>query len=229
MPKLAALMKTRPARLRAQLDKLPAGEQREELGPEWLGACVNVGRAKFAMAMAIDPGSDQRQELLTDAATQCGGLYQKYSKRLGGAIAHFYEGRCYQELGKRKEALAAYSDLIADLTGDDAAPRLLKTQAIKQAQQLWLEDEDFKSVAETAAWAKERGRGTSKSGLVGSQIIRSDWIERIGRQLETGCTLSRLFARRPRELASDVLKSKNGKLQSQARDLLLRNSIIAEN
>ncbi len=92
------------ARLRAQLDKLPAGEQREELGPEWLGACVNVGRAKFAMAMATDPKSDQRQQLLTDAATQCGGLYQKYSKRLGGAIAHFYEGRCYQELGKRKEA-----------------------------------------------------------------------------------------------------------------------------
>jgi hypothetical protein len=208
------------ARLRAQLDKLPAGEQREELGPEWLGACVNVGRAKFFMAMATEPGSEQRQQLLNDAAAQCSGLYQKYSKRLGGAVAHFYEGRCYQELGKHKEALAAYSDLIADLASDDAGLRLLKTQTIRQAQELWLTDEDFKSVADTAAWAK-----TAR----GAELQDPDWL---AIKLSAATGLNKLIAASKhdahsasylhdaRELASDVLKSKNSKLQVQAREVL---------
>ncbi len=147
-------------------------------------------------------------------------LYQKFSKRLGGAIAHFYEGRCYQELGKRKEALAAYSDLIADLSSDDTAFRLLKTQAVKQAQQLWLEDQDFKSAADTAAWAKSAR---------GAELQDPDWL---AIKLSAATGLNGLIATSKRdarfagylhdarELASDVLKSKNSKLQAQARDLL---------
>jgi cellulose synthase operon protein C len=208
-------------RFRSQLDKLPPGEQREELGPQWLGASVNVGRATFQMALAAEAGSDQQKQLLTDAAAQCGSLYQKYSKRLGGAVAHFYEGRCYEELGERKQALTAYTDLIVDVPDTDAAFRPLKTQAVKRAQQLWLQNQDFKAVADTVAWAK---------GARGAELQDPDWL---AIKLSAATGLKGLIAATPkkdskinsylhdaRDLATDVLKSKDSELQALARDLL---------
>lgn len=209
-------------RLRSQLDKLPAGEQREELGPQWLGASVNVGRATYEMALASEAGSDQQKQLFSDAAAQCSSLYHKYPKRLGGAVAHFYEACCYDELGQRPEALTAYTDLIVDLPEAEAGFRPLKTQALKRAQQLWMQNHDYQAVVDATL--------TLAKNAHGAELQNSDWL---AIKLATATSLKEVVAasakkdakttsylRDARELASEVAKSKSPELQTQARDLL---------
>jgi hypothetical protein len=209
-------------RLRAQLDKLPAGEQREELGPQWLGASVNVGRATYEMALASEPDSDQQKKLFSDAAAQCSSLYHKYPKRLGGAVAHFYEACCYDELGQRPEALTAYTDLIVDLPEAEASFRPIKTQALKRAQQLWMQNHDYQAVVDATLTLAKTAHG--------AELQDADWL---AIKLATATSLKEVVAastkkdvkttsylRDAKELASDVAKSKNAELQTQARDLL---------
>jgi hypothetical protein len=213
------------SQLRTQLDTIPAGEQkelREEIGGQWLGACLNAGRTTFDLAMTAPANSDDRITALKSTIKQCGALYQKYPKRLGAAYAHFYEGRANEELGERTKALAAYQDLMMDLTEADAAFRPLKTQAMRQALGLWLADKNYASaVDKSLVWAKS---------AKGDELQDADWLT-VKLQAATAlnglaATLSKkdpkaaVYFKDARELVGDVLKSKNTQLQSPARELL---------
>ncbi|HTQ40074.1 MAG TPA: hypothetical protein VMJ32_13700 [Pirellulales bacterium] len=212
--------------LRGQLDKLPQGDEREELGAQWLGASVNAGRATFFTALATEPGSNEQKNLLVDAAARCGSLYQKYPKRLGGGVAHFYEGRANEELGEQKLALAAYCDLIDGLSDSDATVRLLKTQAVLRAQRLWLQDQNYDALVDkTLSWAKSAH---------GSELQDPDWL---AVKLSAATALQKLAAALPkndpkavgyahdaRGLITEVIDSKNSNLQSAAQDLLAQLS-----
>src|SRR5262245_16305421 len=73
------------AQLRKQLDAMPSGdrkESREEIGGQWLGACLNAGRTTFDLAMCAPANSDARIAGLKATIKQCAALYQKYPKRL---------------------------------------------------------------------------------------------------------------------------------------------------
>jgi hypothetical protein len=213
------------AQLRKQLDAMPAGEQkelREEIGGQWLGACLNAGRTTFDLAMGAPASSDAHIEGLKATIKQCGTLYQKYPKRLGAAYAHFYEGRANEELGERTKALAVYQDLMIDLTESDAAFRPLKTQAMRQALALWVADKNYATaVDKSLVWAKS---------AKGDELQDGDWLSV---KLSTAAALNGLAATLPkkdpktaayfrdaRELVSDVLKSKNTEMQKPARELL---------
>jgi hypothetical protein len=213
------------SQLRKQLDAMQPGEQkelREEIGGQWLGACLNAGRTTFDLAMGAPANSDTRIAGLKTTITRCGTLYQKYPKRLGAAYAHFYEGRANEELGERTKALAAYQDLMLDLTESDAAFRPLKTQAMRQALGLWVADKNYATaVDKSLVWAKS---------AKGDELQDADWLSV---KLYTATALNGLAATLPkkdpkaaayfkdaRELAGDVLKSKNAELQKPARELL---------
>jgi cellulose synthase operon protein C len=213
------------AQLRKQLDAMPAGEQkelREEIGGQWLGACLNAGRTTFDLAMCAPANSDARIAGLKSTAKQCGTLYQKYPKRLGAAYAHFYEGRASEELGERTKALTAYQDLMMDLTESDAAFRPLKTQAMRQALALWVADKNYATaVDKSLVWAKS---------AKGDELQDADWLSV---KLSTAAALNGVAVTLPkkdpkaaayfkdaRELIGDVLKSKNTELQRPARELL---------
>src|SRR5262245_27653569 len=213
------------AQFRKQLDAMPAGEQkelREEIGGQWLGACLNSGRTTFDLAMCATANSDARIAGLKTTIKQCGTLYQKYPKRLGAAYAHFYEGRANEELGERTKALAAYQDLMIDLTESDAAFRPLKTQAMRQALALWVADKNYATaVDKSLVWAKS---------AKGDELQDADWLSV---KLYTATALNGLATTLPkkdpraaayfkdaRELVGDVLKSKNTELHKPARELL---------
>jgi hypothetical protein len=211
-------------RLRAKLDELPKdeeGEKREQLGVEWLGARLNAARTMFDLASTRDPGDD-RKKLLTEAAKQSDELYSKYPQRLAGITARFYEGRCYQELGDRKKALAAYGDLIADLPESEAAYRALKTQAMKYALQCWLENKDYATAVDKAVpWAK---------GARGAELRDADWLEvklsaatalkEFAAKADKNDAKAKSHLNEARELAGEVAKSNQRDFQTRSRLLL---------
>ncbi len=143
---------------RADLDKIPKGEQpdqREQLGNSWLGSLLDAATVTFDQARASESGGADARKLFTDAAGQCKKLHEDYPKRLVGVTARFYEGRCYQDLGDSKSALAAYDDLFSGLPDGDASLRQLKTQALRYAMQCWIQDKDYSTaVDKSLAWAK---------------------------------------------------------------------------
>ena len=220
-------------RLRGQLDALPKGEQpdlREKIGTGWLDARLNVLAATFDLALTADNDKDQRAKLLTDTAKQAGELYQRFPKRKGGWFAHLYEGKANQELGDRTKALAAYQDLLVDLADADGEFRPLKTQAMRQALGLWLEDKNYSAAVDKALpWAKS---------AKGNELQDADWL---AVKLSTATALKELAGTLPkkdpkvngylkdaRELANDVRNSPNIGLQQPARELLAQLAFGAE-
>ncbi len=213
-------------RLRTQLDALPKGEsqreQREQLGGQWLGASLNVGRTAFDMALVEAPQSEERTRLLTEAAKQCGKLYEDFPQRLAGLTARYYEGRCDEELGDPKQAIEAYNNLIVDLPDGDSAFRLLKTQALRQAVALWLSDKDFAMAAEkSAAWAKSaRGAELQDADWLALKLLSAKALQGLAGTLPSGDEKAAGYLNDARALTLEVLKSKHPDFQPQAGTLL---------
>jgi hypothetical protein len=207
-------------RLRAQLDKLPKGEQREQLGGQWLGATLNASRSQFDMAMLYDSQSPDRMRHLNDASEQFAKLYENYSQRLAGITARLYEGRCQLELGEQKRALSAFSNVLADLPDGDASFRALKTQTLRYAMAVWLEQKEYKkAVDKSVEWVK-----TAR----GPELVDSDWL---ALKLAAARALKELAAtdddakteeylRDARALASEVVKSRSAEFQKPANELV---------
>ncbi len=221
-------------RLRAQLDALPKGEsqkeQREQLGGQWLGASLNVGRTTFEMALIEEPHSDKRKQLLTEAAEQCGKLYENYPQRLAGLTARVYEGRCYAERGDTKQALEAFNNVIVDLPDGDTAFRSLKTQALKYAVELWLADKDYaKAVDKSAAWAKSaRGAELQDADWLALKLSSAQALVGLAGTLPTNDEKIAGYLADARAFALDVLKSRNAELQGPASILLTQLGRPAE-
>jgi tetratricopeptide (TPR) repeat protein len=174
------------------------------------------------MALLEAPQSEERKKLLTEASEQCSKLYENYPQRLAGLTARLYEGRCYEELDDPKQAVEAYNNVINDLPDGDTTFRALKTQALKRAVDLWLQDKEYeKAVDKSAAWAKT-ARGT--------ELFDPDWL---ALKLSSAKALIGLAATLPtsdgkvagyradaKALALDLLKSKNSEFQGPAGGLL---------
>jgi hypothetical protein len=210
-------------RLRAQLDKLPKGEaqkeQREQLGGLWLGATLNASRSLFDMAILYDTTSGDRTRHLNDASEQFAKLYENYPQRLAGITARLYEGRCQLEVGEPKRALSAFNNVLADLPDGDAAFRALKTQTLRYAMAVWLEEKDYKKAADkSVSWVK-----TAR----GPELADSDWL---ALKLSAAMALKGLAAteddkadeylRDARALATEVARSKTAEFQKPANELI---------
>jgi hypothetical protein len=212
-------------RYREELDKILKGEQletREQLGTAWLGASLSAARVTFLMAQSTEPGGEQSQKLLEEAAARCAKIYKDYPQRLAGVTARFYEGRCRQELGDSKQSLAAYNALLTDLPDGEPAFRQLKTQVLRYALECWLSDKNYQTaVDKSLAWAKS---------AKGAELQDADWI---AVKLSTATALAALadsapkqdaktkgFLRDGRELVAQVLAAGEPRAQAQARELL---------
>ncbi len=82
-------------------------------------------------------GSSDQLEQLAAAAEQYDAIYKKYRSRLAGLYARMYQGRCNAQMGKTKDALAYYGDLLAQ-PDEPADMRRLKTETLRLAMDCWL-------------------------------------------------------------------------------------------
>ena len=212
-------------RLRSQLDATPKvdaqRETREQIGGQWLGASLNVGRTTFELALASDPQSPRRKQLLEEAAKQCSKLYGDYPKRLGGMTGRLYEGRCYEELGNSANALEAYNNVIVESEGEGAF-RLVKTQALLRAIPLWLAKKDYSTaVDKSVAWVKSAHADEQRDpDWVALRLLAAKSLFALADTLPTGDAKVDGYLTDARALAADVLKSRIFEQQSAARALL---------
>jgi tetratricopeptide (TPR) repeat protein len=99
-------------------------------------ARLNAATARYESAKAYDPGTPENLDRLKGAADKYHALYEKFRARAAGLYAGMFEGRCYQDMGDTKRALAIYSDL--QLQPDEPAVfREIKSKALALAVQAW--------------------------------------------------------------------------------------------
>ena len=113
---------------------------------EYLESRLRPPTIVYEKVSTVAPDSKEREKWLNEAASAFGEVYQNYRKILAGHYALLHEARCYQDLGKSQDALAIYSELIAE-EDNSLAYRKLKTKSLQLAIEVWI-SESQKNYAE---------------------------------------------------------------------------------
>jgi hypothetical protein len=106
--------------------------QRDVAQAELLGANID-----YELAEATAEGME-RKALLRAAAEKYGRLFEAYRTLGTGLYAHYWQGRCYQELGDRKRALGCYLHLI-DLPSSEKEAQAWRLKSLRQAMEIWVD------------------------------------------------------------------------------------------
>lgn len=89
---------------------------------------------EYELARTAEPLSPESKKHLKAAASGFAKIVEDYRMRSLGIDAHYWEGRCYQDLGDFKQALGCFRDLI-DL-GENKVLGSVRTSATRQALEI---------------------------------------------------------------------------------------------
>ena len=112
-------------------------ERRKQLRADNLETELLAAAIREEMADAFAEGSTQRDDCLQEAASLYDDIYKNYRSRLAGYYARMFQGRCNQRLGKLKDALGYYGELL-DQPNESAGIVKLKTETLSLAMECWL-------------------------------------------------------------------------------------------
>ena len=115
-------------------------EQRDRLRQNYLQALLLSAAILEETADALDANDAERKELLTKASGEYAKIYEDYRTRIAGSYALLYQGRCDQKLGKHKDALSFFTELM-DQPDDPSEFRKLKVRAINLAMPSWVAED----------------------------------------------------------------------------------------
>ena len=113
-----------------------AVELRDQLRADYLQAQLLAAAIREEAADTVPKGSKEYDAMLTDAANLYGEIYEKYRQRLAGLYARMYQGRCNLEMGKYKDALSYFGELLEQPDEPDAF-RVMKTKTLTLAVECW--------------------------------------------------------------------------------------------
>lgn len=119
-------------RKQAQLAKRRTQLRADNLQTELLAAAIREETAD-----TVPDGSTEHVNYLTEAASLYDGIYKNYRGRLAGFYARLYQGRCNQRLGKLRDALGYYGELL-DQPNESEGMFVLKTKTLRLAMECWL-------------------------------------------------------------------------------------------
>jgi len=143
--------------VRNQLERIPKvldtrdrqqanmAERRTQLRADYLQTRLLAAAIREEMADTAAKGSTDYDQFLTEAADQYQAIYNDYRSRLAGLYARLYQGRCNQKLGKLRDALGYFSELLSQPDSPEEF-RTLKTRTLKQAMECWLDPTEKKYV-----------------------------------------------------------------------------------
>ncbi len=117
--------------------------RRKQLRADYLQTELLATAILEEAADTAEPGSPQHSELLAEAAEKYESIYKRYRTRLAGLYARLYQGRVNQKLGKRRDALGFYVELLDQPDSPDAF-RILKTKTLRLAVDCWLHESQNK-------------------------------------------------------------------------------------
>ncbi|MEZ6091873.1 MAG: hypothetical protein R3C05_28485 [Pirellulaceae bacterium] len=129
-------------------------EQRTQLRADNLQTQLMAAAIREESADTVPSGSAEQQKYLSEAAALYEDIYKEYRTRLAGLYARLYQGRCNQRLGKLRDALGFYGELL-DQPDEPDAFRTLKTKTLRLAMECWLDPSQkkyFEAIKQASRW-----------------------------------------------------------------------------
>jgi len=207
-----------------RLQDLPAAQRNpgrvDQLRGEFVETKLAAAAITYELAGTIKDNPEEYTKLLDEAAEGYAEIAKKYRRFLGGMFAVFYEGRCLQDLGRLKEALARY-EKIFDEPNQPGAFQTLRTMTIKCAVECWVTDEiDQLDLAlstgqEWAKTARPNDRLSMDGLALQMELARANLKKAEGANRDERLR----YIRMARRFATAVSKAP-GRLQAEARELL---------
>lgn len=152
--------------VRAELEKIPQvldredetqanlAERRNQLRADYLQTELWATAALEETADTFAKDSKEFARVLEEAAEKYQTIYKKYRTRLAGLYARLYQGRVNQKMGKYRDALGYYVELL-DQPDTPEQFRVLKTKTLRQAADCWLHKSQNKyveAIQRLSAW-----------------------------------------------------------------------------
>jgi len=144
---LRAKLKTYPAALDEKKEAKKI-EERDRYRQDFLQAQLLVAATKEELADTLNKGSKEWTAALTAAADTYKKIFEDYRTRIAGLYARMYQGRCFQKLGKHKEAIAFFNELLAN--PDSPEFRTLRMKVMSLAVDSWLAQDLYPEVLDKA-------------------------------------------------------------------------------
>lgn len=120
-------------------------QHRKQLRADFLQTELLAAAIREEVADMLPAGSAEQSKYLIEAADMYDGIYKDYRTRLAGRYARMYQGRCYQRLGKSKEALGYFGELL-DQPNEPETLMMLKAKTLVMAMEAWLSPVEKKYV-----------------------------------------------------------------------------------
>jgi len=108
---------------------------RDQYRADYLQAQLLAAAIKEERADSVQKGSAEYTQLLTEAAGMYDKINKDHRKRLAGQYARMYQGRCNLKMGKHKDALSYFEEVLEQ--PDEDAFRPLKTKTFLSAVECW--------------------------------------------------------------------------------------------
>ena len=139
-------------------------ERRKQLRADFLQTELFAAAVREELADQLPAASTDQTKLLTEAAMMYEGIYKKYRTRLAGLYARMYQGRCNQRLGKSKDALGFFSELL-DQPSEPESMLILKSKTLRLAMESWTspaENKYMEAIKRGTTWFDESPRGKDR-------------------------------------------------------------------
>jgi tetratricopeptide (TPR) repeat protein len=96
---------------KTRLDDPKAQEARSQAESSYMGAQIMLGVCSYEEGLTYDSKSDEQKTALERAVKEFDRIIVSYRTQGAGLRAQFWQGRCFEEMGKTTEALGIYSQL----------------------------------------------------------------------------------------------------------------------
>jgi hypothetical protein len=153
---LRTKLKSYPAALDEKTDATRI-EERDRYRQDFLQAQLLAAAAKEETADTLTKDSKDWTQTLSAAADGYKKIYEDYRTRIAGLYARMYQGRCYQKLGKHKEASAFFNELLSNPDSPDAF-RTLKMKVMALAVDSWMAQQLYPEITGRATKMVEAAR-----------------------------------------------------------------------
>ena len=140
-------------------DQAKLAERRTQLRADFLQTELVLAAILEETADTFADDSPDRSRVLVEAAQKYNGIYERYRTRLAGLYARLYQGRVNQKLGKYRDALGYYVELL-DQPDSPEQFRVLKTKTLRLAVDCWLQSSENKyleAIRRCGDWVKRAG------------------------------------------------------------------------
>ena len=203
-------------------------ERRKQLRADFLQTELFAAAVREELADQLPVGSGDQTKLLAEAALMYEGIYKKYRTRLAGLYARMYQGRCNQRLGKSKDALGFFGELL-DQPSEPESMLILKSKTLRLAMESWLspaENKYVEAIKRGTEWFDESPRGKEREpdwlairfSLAKAYKMQADDAKR-SQPVPTGLVTRSLQAA---AMNAQIVAGESGDMQEPAQDLLTR-------